>query len=70
MRLISLVLALIFITAIIIYYKNSGSVPEGTNNPLIRNQQAMDKAKQATSDLNKALEKQNKQLEALEKTNP
>jgi len=63
-------LTLIFITAIILYYKNSGSMPTGSNNQLIKNQQAIDKAKQATDDLNKALEKQNKQIEALEKNDP
>ncbi len=67
MRLISLVLALIFITAIIIYYKNSGNIPAADNNLLIKNQQAMDEAKRATDELNKALENQNKQLEALDK---
>ena len=66
MRLISLVLALIFITAIIIYYKDSGALPTADNNKLIKNQQAIDEAKKATDELNKALENQNKQMKALE----
>ncbi|VAW99952.1 hypothetical protein MNBD_GAMMA21-2429 [hydrothermal vent metagenome] len=69
MRLLSLVFTLLLISVAVIYYMKSGvMVPGNASNQPITHQEAMDKTKQTINDLNKALEKQNKQIEALEAT--
>ncbi len=67
MRLLSLVFTLVLISAAVIYYMKSGViVPGSTGNQAITHQEAMDKAKQTINELNKSLEKQKKQIEALD----
>lgn len=69
MRLFSLVLALVIISGIIIYYKNSlppvAPAPQTTVKEQAR--QIIDNAKTAAGDVQKQIEEQQKQLEEYNK---
>ena len=69
MRLVTLVMALIIISGLIVYYKNSlipvDKAPQQTVKEQAR--QIIDNAKTATSDLQKQLEQQQKRLEQYSK---
>ncbi len=69
MRLLSLVFTLALISAAVYYYMKMGITMPGANgNQTITHKEAMDKAKQTVNELNKTLQQQNKQIEALEAT--
>ena len=68
MRLISLVLALVIISALLIFYKDSMFEPKTTSDQTVRQktQQVLDEAKRATAEMQKAIEEQNRRFEELE----
>jgi hypothetical protein len=65
MRLISLILALVFLSAIIIYYKDSGVMPATDSNQTVadRAQQTIDQAKEATAQMNQAIMQHEKRMQ-------
>jgi len=64
MRIISLVLALVFVGGIMVYYNKAGIATSPSNQP-ITGQEVLDEAKRATAELNKVLEKNQKDIENL-----
>ena len=72
MRLISLVLTLVIISALIIYYKNSLIPVDNASNKTVKEQtkEVIDQAKQASDQMQKAMEEQQRKMEEqLEKQN-
>lgn len=68
MRLLSLVFALVIISALIVYYKSSMVVPENTSDQTVKQQtqEVLDEAKRATAEMQRALEEQNRRFEEVE----
>ena len=68
MRLLSLVFALVIISALIVYYKNSMVMPDTNSDQTVKQQtqQVLDEAKRATEEMQKALEEQNRRFDELE----
>ena len=71
MRLLSLILTLVIISALIIYYKNAMNIPETTSDQTVKEQtqQVLDEAKRATEQMQKTLEEQQRRFEELENKN-
>lgn len=69
MRLISLVLALAILSGLVIYYKNSLIPADKAPQQTVKEQarQIIDNAKNATNDLQKEMEAQQKRLEQYSK---
>lgn len=68
MRLISLVLALVIIAGLLAYYKDALMGPKPASEQTVKEQtrQIIDSAKKSTDELQKALQAQQKKMEALE----
>ena len=68
MRLISLIFALVIISALLVYYSNTNIKPDTKSEQTVKQQtqQVLDEAKRATEEMQKALEKQQKRFEELE----
>ena len=68
MRLIGLILALVFVSAIIVYTKKAGIVSSPDSSQTVTQQEVLEQAKRATEEMNKVIEKSNKRLEELEES--
>ena len=68
MRLIGLILALVFVGAIIIYTQKSAIVSTPNSPKTVTQQEVLEQAKRATEEMNKVIEEGNKRIEELEKS--
>ena len=69
MRLISLVISLVIISGLVVYYKNSLTPMNKDSHQTVKEQarQIIDNAKNATNDIQKQMDEQQKRLEQYSK---
>jgi len=68
MRLLSLIFALVFISALIIYYNKSTLSTDGSSEQTLieQKQQVLEETRRATEEMQKALDEHNRRMEELE----